>query len=384
MASYDYGDYFDYDYNHENGSYYYYEESWQESARRNIFTYLAPFIIVLGTIGNVIAFVVLQSKSYRIQSTGFILSALAVVDTGMLNTGLLRNFIIECSEVDIRTFSVFSCRFHHFLTYFFSHASPMTIALMTVERVLSVWMPFRVKAICTRRHIAFVWAACILFLSLLNSHSFATVDLIETKYNDSDGSEISTYSCYYADGYHDFHKTAFHWVDAFFSSFLPVVIIFTGNILIIIKLSTATQTRQESLNAKSFKRSGSTVGSTKSTTIMLLTVSVVFLVCTLPLSIYFIGTGDANWWPKETPEDKAKLDFAYAVINTIFYINNAINFPLYFLAGSRFRRVMRKMFCSSCPSTFKRRSTVSVSSGSAGNGTAKYRPNDSNTEVTAM
>lgn len=91
---------------------------WQTSAGIRWFTYASPIIIAVATVGSVMSVVVLQSPEFRRSSTSFILSALAVVDGVVVNTGLLRMYIITLIDVDVRSFSAFSCKFHMFLTYY--------------------------------------------------------------------------------------------------------------------------------------------------------------------------------------------------------------------------------------------------------------------------
>jgi len=218
QSNYDYsGDY--------SGDYIPVTDYWEGRGRIFMFTYIAPFIIILGTLGNIFSFVVLQHPSYRKTSTGFILSALAVVDTGMLNTGLLRNFILSAFGVDVRLLSEASCRIHYFLTYVFRYASPMTIALMTTERVVGVWRPFKVNSIFSRKNVAIAWSVSLLVLMGMTAHSFFTVDLFVDEY----GSH-----CYFAEAYVNFHMGAWYWIDAIVSSYIPIILIFTGNILIIV------------------------------------------------------------------------------------------------------------------------------------------------------
>ncbi|ELT91330.1 hypothetical protein CAPTEDRAFT_70816, partial [Capitella teleta] len=72
---------------------------------------------------------------------------------------------------------------------------------------------------------------------------------------------------------------------------------------------------------------------------MLMTVSWCFLFLNLPSCIYFIGVGEQTW-PTETLQDLLNNHIAYDIVNLLYYINNAINFFLYCLTGTKFRRVL--------------------------------------------
>lgn len=51
-------------------------------------------------------------------STSFILSAMAVADAIMVNTGLLRLWIYFQFDIDVRAMTSFGCKFHVMLTYY--------------------------------------------------------------------------------------------------------------------------------------------------------------------------------------------------------------------------------------------------------------------------
>jgi hypothetical protein len=71
------------------------------------------------SLGNVLSLATLQNDRFRRSSTSFILSALAVVDTAVLNTSLLRLWIYYQFNVDVRSLTTVGCKIHQFLTYFF-------------------------------------------------------------------------------------------------------------------------------------------------------------------------------------------------------------------------------------------------------------------------
>ena len=60
-----------------------------------------------------------QNPLFRKSSTSFILSVLAVVDAGVIYTGLLRFWIESLFSVDLRLMSSTACKIHIHLTYFF-------------------------------------------------------------------------------------------------------------------------------------------------------------------------------------------------------------------------------------------------------------------------
>ncbi|XP_076449342.1 uncharacterized protein LOC143285800 isoform X2 [Babylonia areolata] len=81
-----------------------------------------------------------------------------------------------------------------------------------------------------------------------------------------------------------------------------------------------------------------------SMTWMLVTVSTVFCLTTFPLSLYTL----INWILVDNGYNHPHTQVTWALLNILMYTNNAINFLLYSLSGSRFRQEMRTMWRSCC------------------------------------
>ena len=71
---------------------------WQVDVYRGFYNYMAPLVLALGTVNNLLAVLVLQSKGMRSSGTNFTLTVLAAADTGVLYTALLRSLVLHYSE----------------------------------------------------------------------------------------------------------------------------------------------------------------------------------------------------------------------------------------------------------------------------------------------
>jgi hypothetical protein len=91
---------------------------WQYVNGNMILAYAPPILIVFATIGNTLSVIVLQNPAFRKSSTSFILSALAFVDSLVVNVGLMRQWIYFMFDIDVRNFSSFGCKLHIFLVYY--------------------------------------------------------------------------------------------------------------------------------------------------------------------------------------------------------------------------------------------------------------------------
>jgi hypothetical protein len=82
-----------------------------------VIQYFSPFLMTMATVGNIMSVITLQHPKFRKSSTSFILSALAIVDLEMVNTGLIREWLLFKSNIDVRLLSPFGCKLHVFLVY---------------------------------------------------------------------------------------------------------------------------------------------------------------------------------------------------------------------------------------------------------------------------
>ncbi|KAL8609116.1 hypothetical protein ACOMHN_046722 [Nucella lapillus] len=87
-----------------------------------------------------------------------------------------------------------------------------------------------------------------------------------------------------------------------------------------------------------------------SMTLMLVTVSTVFCLTTLPISLYTL----INWIMVDTGYIHPYGQVTWAVLNVLMYTNHSINFLLYSLSGTRFRGQMTAMFRCQCFSKGRR------------------------------
>ncbi len=72
-------------------------------------------ILVLGTVGNFLSFVVMRRKSMRETSPGVYFAAIAVGDTLALYVGVVPFIVFYSSGVDLWTLHAWSCRCVHVL-----------------------------------------------------------------------------------------------------------------------------------------------------------------------------------------------------------------------------------------------------------------------------
>ena len=291
--------------------------------------YVSPVIIVVGTVGNVLSIIVFCQKGLRVKSTSAFLIGLAVVDTLVLFTGLLRWWISELLSIDIRIFSLVGCKTHIFLTYAAIHCSAWILVAVTIERFISVFLPMKSRQICTRHRAIVSMVAIIVFLTALNAHFFWSYTLNTSAQN-------VTY-CEFDIRYEGFAYMTWPWIDAFVASYIPFAVMLVCNVAIISKLINATLMRKSSMNV------GRNVSNKMGTlTAMLLTLNLIFLLTTSPIAIFLAFQ---EHFEVDTPISKARFELAWYVVLILQHSNSALNFFLYCLSGARFRKEFVALLC---------------------------------------
>ncbi|ELT87213.1 hypothetical protein CAPTEDRAFT_106191, partial [Capitella teleta] len=137
-----------------------------------LFIYVPPILIIAGTLGNFMSFLIMRSKEFRNTPSSFIYSVLAITDTAVLYTGLLRYWLVEVWDYDPRLDSDAACKIHLFVTYLIGHLSACYLMLLTIERVISVFFPMHCKTLCSKKRMVIAVVIATLVETAFNSIFF--------------------------------------------------------------------------------------------------------------------------------------------------------------------------------------------------------------------
>ena len=313
--------------------------------------YVPPVLLVLGTLGNVFSFIILTRKQMRSVSSYIYLAVLSITDTLVLYVGLLRLWVGELTEYDIRDHSDWICKCINMFGYTVSDYSVWLIIAVTVERYIAVCHAFKAPAMCNRQRAAKVIIGIGVIILALNFHFIFTTEIRFSSADDMVG------QCNPGKGYTRFINF-WHWVDAFIYSFLPFVILCCLNGLIIRKVLLAKRARvvlsermhSERQGQSPAHRGGRSSESNARLTAMLLTISFAFVLTTLPMNINLILT---YYWSSMVNaldgEDKLRMLAMAAMVRTIaellMYTNHSMNFFLYCATGQKFRQQLCDLLC---------------------------------------
>ncbi|XP_045160733.2 thyrotropin-releasing hormone receptor-like [Mercenaria mercenaria] len=296
-----------------------------------------PMCLGVGTFGNILTIIILMQRRNRQSSTAIYLTALAVADLLVLWAGLLRQWIKYTFETDLVNLSVIWCKTQVFLVYIGFQCSSWFLVAVTSERFIAVWFPHKARFVCNPKNSCVIIVMITSFIVLLNTHWYYGFSLIShSKNNGTDDFYCENID---DDDYNTF-LVKWDWVDLCLTSLIPMTLFLFANcsiIFIMIKRKKSTLNRIAPLNG-----TASAPGRKMSQmTVTLVIVNIVFIVCSTPISIHIIKQ---PYTAEVTNQDTAVLELWWAVVNCLAYLNNTLNFVLYFLSGSRFREQVRALF----------------------------------------
>ena len=294
-------------------------------------------LLVVGTVGNVTTItVLLRVKLRRVSSTVYLI-ALAINDLVVLYFGLLREWIRKVHKFDLRP--NLGCGFHTWIVYTsFAYSSWILVAL-TTERLVAVKFPVYARNGFSRKSAMIVLSVLLVIISGTNIHLiFAWKNSEYILISNTTNTSISLIKCELtSDSSSHVMDNIWPWVDLCLTSLVPTILIVVGNLIIGISLYVRKRFWKNSRS----KDSTYFTGHQRSITKLLALLSVVFLVCTLPASVYLVMV--MHYYPIESPETLHKYWLGWAIVSMLMYANNAINFILYCVSGTNFRDELKKM-----------------------------------------
>ena len=306
-----------------------YEDSWQAKAVYFMERYVLLIMSIIAWINNSLVIAVLQTKTYRGTSTGFLLTALACADIGYMSTEATRNWIKGLTSYDIVSLSPMSCKLHSLMTMMLWGVSAWSIVLTTVERVVCVLKPLRVREMFSLRKTVTAWVIITAILFGFNLYFMWTKEIKSGTCSQSSFANLNEAKC---------------WEILIITNLMvtygvPFGIILLCNVIIVVSIAR---------RAAWCRNSASTGGKVSSTTAMLTVNSVAFVILTSPQSIFLFLAENISF----------ELDLNSYFTTRLFFVfcnlYSCLNIVLYCVFGSKFRRVLVELLLckrSSCRCT---------------------------------
>ena len=279
-----------------------------------IISIAAPILFLVGMIGNILIIVVIRRGALPSIATTLSFTYLAVVDMIVLVFGLVELWLYYY-KYDIMINHTW-CAIHLWLIYVGVSLSSWALVFITIQRTISIYLPLKNVSIATKSNtliglsvmtilicglnLPMLWtlvlttgppdaglASAILTGNYFNSSTAAASLTTFTRSNGTittvDIPSLVAPYCVVPPEHYTFFYGVWTWVDFAIACLVPTVILATGNLLIICRLTTATRKRQE--------MSQNQDGNNKkhNLSIMLISITILFFVCTIPVTVVQIG-----------------------------------------------------------------------------------------------
>ena len=293
-----------------------------------------PFLILFGTFGNVMIIVIHKRTALTSSMSVFFLT-LAASDLVLIYVTCFRAWVKLTFEFDTTVQNDAFCKLDLFLLYISGVLSAWTLVAMTAQRAVCVLWPHRANVLCTVGKSKAIVVSMVLFIAVLHTHLLygAYVGMLDGRKR-----------CMFRSDYSPFYQQIWSWVDMLIFSFLPWLCLAVSNSLLVWKLRLSIHEAKLSLGSGQADRINDRKKKATSISITLIAVSTAFLLLTFPMSFYQIIS--FMFWMHGSLRTLRSLRVFYYLHQISFplwYANSCINFYIYCLTGSKFRREAKQI-----------------------------------------
>ena len=293
-----------------------------------------PFLILLGMFGNVMTIVIHKRTALTSSMSVFFLT-LAASDLVLLCATCFTGWINIVFQINITALNNVLCKLVLFLIYVSGVMSAWTLVAMTVQRAVCVLWPHRANVLCTVGKSKVIVVSMVLFIAVIHTH------ILYGMYVDMHDGRVR---CVLRINYEPFFQEIWNWVDMLIFSFLPWLCLAVSNSLLVWKLRLSLREAKLSLGSGQEDAINDRNKKAKSISITLIAVSTAFLLLTFPMSFHQIIS--FMFWINGSIRSLRSSRIVYYVHQIgrpLWYANSCINFYIYCLTGSKFRREAKQI-----------------------------------------
>ncbi|XP_030626204.1 probable G-protein coupled receptor 139 [Chanos chanos] len=293
-----------------------------------------PLLCAMGIPANLFTFYMLCFRKFGMSEAAVIyLSFLAIVDTLYVVWVILLDLSLTFLTLQPFWHSHPWCGIMGFLQYGSLYSSSWIVVVFTIERYLVLSIT-SAKQRFTRARVTLLICTTVVLLSHLVSVPMSQINIVTPINFTVDGQNLTLPRCRYREAV---YSTALVWVTTFLSGGIPIilVIIFNGLIAYHLSISNRLFTKEERRAIRGFN----TQGVIRRTILLLCTVSMVFVVLSLPRFVtYCILRTKYNHRDFDRNDYSIPINVIADVANMLQNLNSTTNFLLYCMVSRRFRQ----------------------------------------------
>ncbi|XP_071755295.2 putative G-protein coupled receptor 139 [Centroberyx gerrardi] len=293
-----------------------------------------PFLCIMGIPANLFTFYMICFRKCGMSDTAIIyLSCLAIVDTFYLVWVILLDLTLTFWLLQPFWHSHPWCAILGFLQYGSLYSSSWIVVVFTIERYL-VLSSTAAKQHFSQTRVTKLTCVAIVLVSHLASVPMGWINQVTPVNYTVKGENVTLPRCRYRD---ETYSTVIVWIATVLSGGIPIVLVIIFNYLIGCHLCRASKlfTKEE----RHTMRGRSTRGMLRRTILLLGTVSVAFVVLSLPRFVtYSILRTKYNYETFDRNDYSIPINVASDLANMLQNLNSTTNFLLYCMVSRRFRQ----------------------------------------------
>ena len=298
-------------------------------------TYSLPFVFVLGLTGNILSFItIVRGNRGKQSSFSVCVAALSISDTFSLITCVTYYWPRYALGVALNSLGVALCKLTQFIGYIAPCISQLLITSMTLERLFVAYFPYKARKWVVAKTGFIIVGTIAGFGVLLYGHLLYGSDLVQTARN--------TTACIVA--VND---------EIYVSFFLATKMIFPATFLMMIFCNIAIVVKIIKSNAKVQPGAMTTVQQARKKRnqqmmTMVLLINVCCLLFNMPYIVYFSIEGqniETNFDEEYFPSAHSNDELLFCINGLLLALNYSLNFYLYVLSGSQFRKDLKAALC---------------------------------------
>ena len=288
------------------------------------YNYGFPVFFFIGLFGNILGIILMTRGTIKQMSSGVYLLLLSISDQIVCILYIAEWFPVAALGIFITSHSAV-CKGHWYLRKLFEETSSWMIVAITIERASILIRP-SLAWIISRRKISWIVSGVIFtVLALINIYQPFIYDVVEDE------------ECFFVDEYNDnLAGLGFAITDLLLYSFIPSIILIVCNVALVFKLNKRSKSYQTADVVET------SVTGRKRIIAMVIGLSILFVVLTLPHSCFIIS----DFIPPEILWVPTTRELWFFIVSFLVVVNHSINIFLYFLA---FRQEFWDIFkCCKC------------------------------------
>ena len=319
------------------------QDFWQCHVAVSLWKIFSPLFLIVGLGGNLLSIAVLSRKRLRYTTTSVYLRLLAVVDTSVLIVFVLHRLVYYYLLINFKLSNNLACKIYSWLSTSVTALSIWLLSLIAIDRLILVKYPVWAKSHCTQRSAVVAVGILSVALFIINSHYLALYSRIEvfSYSNLTNATVVVNVVCGPSSVKFKFFYNKVWPVFMFLLySIVPLICLATCNVILIKELKKRSLQKQarrsRDVSIEQEQRN------LRSVTKMLVVVCIFFIIISVPTCIHLII--ESYLFDGARPRDRAKRLLTWSIVTLILHSNNTVNFFLYCLSGSVFRKDLAEMF----------------------------------------